>query len=109
MQPDPQPDAGPALDLDAWHAMKALPDPFLLAWRNPWSLIPYPQVRVLILYVKADSDWAIFGRVFERIGQIVGHDLPNALRIGLDRHRSAGQVQEDLPLRGCLALLFDHR
>src|SRR2546425_6399445 len=75
VQPQSQSDPGAALDLDPLDPVEAFPDACLFFRRQPWPLIAHPDPRLVARHVEPHHHGLLSGRVFECVGQIVGHDL----------------------------------
>lgn len=95
MQPKAQSDPGAALDVDPLDPMKPFPDVLVFLAGQSWAFITNPDPCLLAFYGDAHRDREIGGRIFQGIGQIIRHDLPEAMGIGNDGHA--------LPLWGTLA------
>lgn len=107
MQTHAQSNPAAALNLDALDAMEAFPDALSFLNRQPWPLIAHPDARLPVIYVQARLDRAICWRVFERIRQVVGHGLPDALSISSDKYASISrEPQNQRAVWGGLALLL---
>ena len=77
-------DPGAALHFDALDPVIAFPDALLFPGGDPWPFITDLDPRLLAFPGEAHRDRAIRGGIFERIGQVVGHDLPQAIGIRQD-------------------------
>src|ERR1051326_6008703 len=87
--------------------MKALPEPLVFLSGYPWSLIAHPDARDVALFGYANLDGSPFWGVFERVGQIVGDHLADAVRINEDRHGLVHpKAERDRASWRGLALLF---
>src|SRR5258707_14137049 len=86
MQPQAQSDPGAVLPLDPLSAVEAFPDALLFLGGDPGPCIASPGPRLLVSHLEANLDGAIRSLVFERIGQVVGDDLPQAQGIRHDGH-----------------------
>src|SRR5258706_13490651 len=64
IQSQAESDPSATLDLDPLGAVEAFPDLLLFLWRQPWSCIAHPQLRLLVSHLEADLDGAIRWRVF---------------------------------------------
>src|SRR5262249_16678903 len=67
--------------------IEPLPHALQLTWRQAWATVFYRDPRPPVPRREPDLDWLVARRVFERIGEIIHHDLPNAVGIGHDPHQ----------------------
>src|SRR5579885_2541497 len=108
-QPQPQAHAGAAADLDPWYTVKALPEMLLLGLRNAWPVISHPEAHHAFLQHRAKLNRLIFSGIFQRVGQIIGHNLLDAPGIGVNGHTLvARQMHLNGALGVGLALLLHH-
>jgi hypothetical protein len=69
VQPQAQFDPAATLDLDPLYTVEAFPDVLLLPWRQPWSLIAHPELRLLVIHLEPNGDRTIGWRIFQGIGE----------------------------------------
>src|SRR6185312_15470554 len=94
MQPQPQADARSALLLDAGRTVKSLEEMRLLLDGEARPLIVYLDQQVSLIRPHHHDHLGVVRRVFERVGQIVGNDLPNTVGVTYDRGYQMGLNRE---------------
>jgi hypothetical protein len=61
--------------------VETLPNALLFLRRQPWPLIVYPDRCLRSLDLHAHFNRTIHWRIFDRVGDIVCHHLPNVISI----------------------------